>query len=392
VISEVTEDFDGVLLYYSVSARSYEQWLDRKLVNNWYNQDSPESIIKQIISRYAPGFSTKTVQNSGTTVVPQYFDFRKVSEALDNITKQVNFMWFCDYYKQIFFGPTTYLNSPLPGNTLNVDTDVTNYGNLVMKESGDQLVTRVYVKGFKTRSKNWYMLSWLGDGNLVQWSTGYRISSLKGDAVVVVYPSMAAFQSDTSFRSGGSPTGGTVLTIKRDVIDGAPGQASASNTAYIHYADHLIRVPNFNGNGAIPSGYVLAVRFYYLQDTVFLGNDPVSQRNIAAVEGGDGIYEVAVVDKSLTASTMTAAKSKASLLLYKNGHAQIGGTFESYLDTTNSQGWRAGMNFNLVSTKRFGGINQTFYVTRVSKTIVKNDSGGWITHHQIEFNDTPYLN
>lgn len=392
VVVEVREVVEGSNSMYTVHAKSYVQWFDRHLVQGWYNQQAPETTVKSIVQNFCAGFTAYNVQNTGTVIAPIYCDYQKPSDAIKSIADQSEMGWYVDYYKDVHMYSLEALPSPLPDNTLDVDNDLQNYGNLELIENSEQQVNKIFIKGFKTRSTELYFLPFTADGQTLQWSLGYRVSSVQGDVDVVVYDSMAQYQSDTNFLNGGASTLGTHLKLKRDIIDGAPDRGGDSNTAYIHYTQHLIRIPNFNSAGAVPNGKIVIVRFHYLKDMVWLGQDPEAQGQTAKIEGGtDGVYEEVYQDKSLTNSTISAVQSKGQLLLMKYRFPQITGTFEAYFNTTSNMGWVAGQNFIIKSTKRFGGLNDVMFVHRVSKSIVKNDSSGLITFYTIEFADSPYL-
>lgn len=393
VVVEVREMVEGPTSIYTVHCKSYVQWLDRHLVQGWFVQQPPETTVKAIVSQYCPGFTTYSVQNTGVQTTPLYSDYQKVSDAIKGVADQAELGWYVDYYKDVHLYSLESLTSPLPNNTLDVDNDLVNYGDLEIVENSEQQVNSIFIKGFKTRSDQLYYLPYNTDGTSLQWSMGYRVSSVKGDVTVVVYDSMAQYQADTNFKNGGANTAGTLLTLAKDIIDGAPDRGSASNTAYIHYTQHLIRVPNWNGtNAAIPAGKVLVVRFHYLKDMVWLGKDPAAQNQTSIVEGGtDGVYEESYQDASLTNSTIDAVQSKGALILMKYRFPQITGTFTTYFNATSKSGWYAGQNFILKTTKRFGGINDVMFVQRVTKQIIKNDSQSLIALYTVEFADSIYL-
>lgn len=393
VVVEVRETIEGISNIYTIHCKSYVQWLDRHLVQGWYPQQPPETTVKSIIQQYCPGFTTYNVMNTGVQTTPIYSDYRKVSDVIKDLANQAELGWYIDYFKDCHLYSLEDRPSPLANNTLDVDNDVVNYGDLEIVENSEQQVNKIFVKGFKTRSDQLYYLPYNTDGTTLQWSMGYRVSSVKGDVTVVVYDSMAQYQADTSFLNGGAATAGTTLKLAKDIIDGAPDRGSASNTAYIHYTQHLIRVPNWNGtNAAIPAGKVMVVRFHYLKDMVWLGQDPQAQNQTSITEGGtDGVYEEVYQDPSLTNSTLSAVQSKGQLILMKYRFPQITGTFTAYFNSTSNAGWAAGQNFVLKTVKRFGGINEVMFVQRVTKQIIKNDTNGLITLYTVEFADSIYL-
>lgn len=393
VVVEVHETVEGPTSIYTVHVKSYVQWLDRHLVQGWYQQEAPETVIKSIIQQYCPGFTTYNVANTGVTITPTYADYQKVSDVIQDICDQAQLGWYVDYYKDLHVYSLEARPTPLPNNTLDVDNDKINYGNLEIIENSEQQVNKIFIKGFKTRSAELYFLPFPTDGTSVQWSMGYRVSSVQGDVTVVVYDSMDEYQSDTAFLNGSDPNLGVKLILKKDIIDGAPNRGTDSNTAYLHYTQHLIRIENWNDtNGPIPADKVLVVRFHYLKDMIWLGQDQQSQQQTATVEGStDGVYEESYQDKSLTNSTIDAVQSKGELILMKYRLPQKTGSFETYFNSTSNAGFVAGQNFTLTTVKRFGGINEVMFVQRVTKTIIKNDGTGMISFYKVEFADSPYL-
>ena len=416
VVVTVQEDTEGNSLLYTVTVKSFDHWLNRMLVVNWYNQyyvsgtkaqllaavpgDSAninntatngngDGIINRIIEQYCPGFTCNNVQCVPNQIVPQYFNYSTVTNAITTIANQLEMGYYVDYYKDVHFYSFEYFPSPLPGNTLYADTDLTSYGDLEIIEDGQQTYNQIYLKGFKTRNPVAMKLSFVCDGNTSQWSLGYRVSSAKGDIAVGIFPSITAYLLDTTFQTTGVVTyaGATQATIARDIVDGAPNQGSASNTAYVQYTQYLVRLPNYNGTNQPPTnGMAIGVFFHYLQDTVYMGQDLAAQRALAAIEGTSGIYQYSVDDKSLTNSTLGAPQAKAQLMLQKYARPQISGSFISYLP-----GWRAGQCFQLVTNKRFGGINQTMYVQENVKTMINNVNGTYLTQNTITFANSPYL-
>lgn len=387
VVVNVEESTDGPSLIYNITIKSYVHWFDRHLVVAWYAQDYPDEIIKEMVASFCPGFTTNNVQHVNTQVIPQYFNYSKPSTAIKMIADQIEHGWYIDYFKDVHFYPVEFFVSPLPGNILDADRDMTSYGNLVIAENGEQVFNKIILKGFKVRSVTPISLGFPCDGITAQWSLGYRASSIKNDVKMAYFPSQAAYASDTSFLTTGVPTNGTALTVKKDIIQGAPDMPSESGAGYIHYTQHLVRVPNATGNNQpLPTGNVVGVWFYYLKDQIFMGQDLAAQGTIAKIEGTDGVYEYSHEDKSLTNSTIGAPQAKAQLMLRKYGLPQIQGSFVSYLS-----GWRAGQYFMLMTNKRMGVLRKVMYVHRVKKKIVNNINGQSVVQSTIQFADSPYL-
>lgn len=353
VITSVKETTYGTSLEYAVNCESYLRWFDRKLVTGYYQQAPAETVIQQVVSKYCPGFEAKlnteggTVEKTGLYIVPQYFNYQRPSQAIKLVADQVQRGWYIDYYRKLHFFRYEGFPTPLPGNTLDVDNDVVSYGDLELAEDGEQVYNRFTIRGYKERSPNTYTLTYVADGDTHQWSLGYRVSSAKGDVVVKV-----------------TAPGGAVSypAVKKDVLDGIPGQGGDPSVVYIHFTQHLIRF-------AIPpdAGTRIDVTFYYLIDKKRTDQYDKSVAYMKAIEGdvySDGVYEYATFDKSLTNSTMESVTAKLEILAYKYGTPTLRGNFKSYVP-----GWRAGQSFSM-STKRMGGIKPkdgAWYVHRVSK-------------------------
>lgn len=362
VVTTVEEKDIGIDLEYAVTAQSYERWLDRHLAVNYYNSMYADTMVKQIVSSFCPGFTTNNVQ-PGFLIPPMYINYIKPSEAIKKIADLLEFGWYVDYYKDIHFYPVESFVSPLPNNTLNADTDTQNYGDLELKEDGSQKKTRIYMKGFKARQSTPVTLKFTTDGQTTQWNLGYKPSRVTGDLTVTV--------------------GGVSKTVKRDMADGSPGQNLTDQTvAYINYSQNLLRL-----NYAPASGVIISVTMYYLSDSIFMREDPAAQQAAAATDGnGDGRYEYASTEPSSSQATIDAVNARGNMLLYKYAYPQLTGTFNSFL-----QGWRAGQFFLLTSSRRMGGLNEQMYVQSVKKTIVKADSGGLMLQYQVTISSTPYL-
>lgn len=364
VLTTVSESEEGPALVYKCDCQSYIRWFDRKLVSGFYQQQRAETTIKQIVQRYAPTFNTDHVV-APIVIVAQYFNYQRPSNAVKLICDQIGYGWYIDYYRNLHVYRIEDFPSPLPKNTLDVDNDLVNYGDLVLVEDAEQVYNRFTIRGFKRRSDNTYTLYFTGDGHTTQWNLGYRVSSAKGDVQVKV--------------------DGVPYTVKRDILEGIPGRGGEPGVAYIHYTQHLVRFAE-----PPPPGAKIEVTFYYLVDRTFTDQHDASIEYMRQLEGGehDGIYEYAEQNKSLSQSTREAIIQSLELLALKHGYPQLRGTFTSF-----TPGWRAGQSFRMVSKRRMiGDDGIRMWVHRVSKRwIDPRRDGERPIQYTIEVVDTPYL-
>lgn len=154
VVVSVLEETEGPSLIYSLTIKSYEHWFDRHLVTAWYNQDFGDVTIKQMVNTFCPGFTTNNVQATPSPIIPQYFNYQKPSECLRIIADQVQYGWYVDYWKDVHHYPKEFFKSPLPNNLYYTDTDFASASDLSLMEDGEQVYNKVYISGFKTRSKD----------------------------------------------------------------------------------------------------------------------------------------------------------------------------------------------------------------------------------------------
>lgn len=367
VLTSVREEVEGTGFIYDCQADSYLRWFNRRIVNGFFQQQLAETTIRQVVSRYCPGFTTNSVV-APLSVVPQYAEYRRPFDFIKGIVDQIGYGFYIDYYRDVHVYRIEDHVSPLPQNLLNIDTDFVNYGDLILEENAENVYNRFTIRGFKQRAKTPYTLRFLGDGVTTQWNLGYRFSSAKGDSVVKI--------------------DGKNYPVVRDILDGLPGQANDPRNAYVHWTQHQMRFAHPPAPGAIIefTGYPLVNKTRIDQDDASIEY----MRLLEDTPASDGIYEWAEVDKSLSQSTQDAITAKIQLLALKYGLPTIAGSFSSF-----TPGWRAGQMFRMTSARRMGGAitaEKRFYAYRVSKKWIQpHHDGTSKIQYTIEFADKPYL-
>jgi hypothetical protein len=367
VLTSVKEStYNGVTLIYDCSAQSYQYWFDRRLVYGFFQQESANLRINNIVTKYTTGFTTNNV-NAPLTIVSDFAQYERPSNFMKKCVQQIGYGWYVDHYKDVHTFRQEDFVSPLPSNILDIDNDVVNYGDLTLEENSENVYNRFTIRGYKMRSPTSYTFNYVGDGTTTQWSLGYRVSSAKGDITVTV--------------------GGVNYPVKKDVLDGIPGQGGTLGVAYVHFTQHQLRFAAPPAAGAI-----ISVFTFPLIDKTRIDQDDASVQYMKALENtpaSDGVREYSQLDKSLTQSTQDTITAKLQLLALKYGYPAITGSFTSF-----TQGWNAGQMFRMLSARRLGGISidQRFYVYRVTKKWIQNSYGGTTAiQYQVEFADKPYL-
>jgi hypothetical protein len=365
VIATVTEkQIDPYTFIYSVTAGGYSLWFDRHLVDEFYPQQNADSIVKSIVNAFCPGFTTNHVQPA-PVVAAQNLDYKEPSAAIKDIANLLAWNFYIDYTKDVHFYLAESIPSPLPGNTLNADTDLVSFGDLELEEDGSQVKNRIIAKEFKVMSQSQVPIYIVADGQ----NDTYTLPQIP---------------AGTSSKYITINVGGTKYTPKADVAAGMPGDPKKNdNTAYINIKNRTVRL-----DPAPASGTVISGSMYYKYQPVYVQDDPALIQEQAAREGTDGIYEYAVSDPRMEGDDFALAQARTGYLLAKYGTPNLTGKLTSYV-----QGWRAGQFFYLNSTWRMGGIsNQLMYVAKCDKTVVTHpQNGAPIFKYELTISDRPYI-
>lgn len=361
------EQLDPVTFRYHCVANNYEPWFDRHLAVEDYPQQAASTTIASMVSAFCPGFTTNHVQTA-PTVAEYKADYKVPTAVVKDLANLLAWQWYIDYDKDLHFFLSESIPSPLPLNTLNADTDLVDYGDLVLTRDGTQVKNRIFCKGFYVMSSVAVPVYILCDGQ----NDTYMLPQIPAGTSAKYWPSLTV--------------GGVPYTPKPDVASGLPGTpGGASDTAYISVSNMTIRVEPKPAQGTVIAGSM-----YYKYQPIYVQDDPALIQEQVALEGGgsDGIYEYAVQDPRMSGDDTSLAALRAGYLLAKYGPPQLAGKIVSY-----TQGWMAGQSFYLNSARRWGGIsNQLMYVARCEKTVVNHPAGGTPTlKYTLTIADRPFL-
>lgn len=392
VTSNLGREFGGTLVHveesqpgvpteldYQVTTRDYSFLLDRKVAFKEYpaNTWTYQGIVEDLIASYGSqdGFVSTDVQQSFQAPYTR-FDYQPTAQSINQLAQQIAFGFYVDYNRDAHFFSSESYASPLPSNTLQVDTATTIpdptygslgvYGDLKIVEDATQLRNRIYLYGHKVTASYTYSEHFTGDGQTKTFGLAYEPSHSPANVTVTV--------------------GGVQYAIAADVAGGVPSNTTQDYTAYINYDSQVIRFNVAPGNGVAVSAV-----YKPMLPLVVMVEDPSKQKVMAARIGGadDGVFEYAIADPTLSADTIGPSVARGQEQITKYGLPHITGQFTSYL-----HGWRAGQSFTLRSTKRFGGEldGMTFYVTKVGKEVVAHPVNSQpLFKSTISFSDSIYV-
>lgn len=144
IIIAIENDLEtDVIITQQIKCKDYSHLLDSRLAVNKYENETIENIIIDLVTQYAPAFNTANV--SCTTVVKRVtFDRRNLTTILNSLSKMVDYSWYVDYYKNIYFFPKNDEVAPFS------ITDTGNnhiFSTLNISKNYSQLRNRITIRG-----------------------------------------------------------------------------------------------------------------------------------------------------------------------------------------------------------------------------------------------------
>lgn len=276
-----------------VDCDDYTALLDRRLVVEAYENRSASDIFLDIAAKYCPGFTTNGVQPGAPMVeaTGAEFDYKPVSECFRWLCDYVGWHWQPDYYKDLQFFSAENLASPAP-ITLTPGGPF-RFGKHTIDIQG--LRNRVYVRGG----------TMLTDPQVLQW---------KADGVA---------------RTWTLPWGPHEMALKVGEITKTIGVENLHEESDFDYmmsfSEKYIRC---SAKTATPiEGITMSLTAKQDIPVITMYEDYASQAAIAAVQGGDGIYEHVIDDDTLM--TVQAAEAAGLADLREHANPTVSGSFET---------------------------------------------------------------
>lgn len=365
IVEDVYEELKSPSrLRYQLACRDYTFLFDKFLVvDESTSQQSGDWWVSRIVDTFTTGFSHVNV-STAPNVPARRFDYITPSEAIRSIADELEHIWFIDYNRDVHFVGATAMLAPT--TSLNLDTDLTNYGDMHLREAASGLKNRNYMKGYRHKSGAQWNRSFTGDGSTRFFYLGQEPASIDSADMTATLD-------------------GTALDLLTDFIDGAPGTSiGSSSQIFVAFDNPGVRFST--GITAPASSQTLSVTFYYMEDAISAVQDTFAQAAIQAREGSsDGVHEYVIDDPNMTAADGSddLAFHRGTKILSRYANPRLTGSFNSF-----TQGWQAGQYLTISSTRRMGGFSDTFYVQQVSKRIINHPVGGSPTfHYKVEVAD-----
>jgi hypothetical protein len=328
-----------------VECDDYTALLDRKLVVETYENMPADVIFRSIAARYCPGFTVSGVQ-SGAPIVETTgndFEYKRPSECFRWLCDYVGWQWQPDYFKDLQFFNAEDLATPAP-MTLTPGGKF-RFNKHTVDTQG--LRNRVYVRGGKMLSE-FQTVQWRADGVARQW-------------VLPWGPHEISFNGEAARIGVGEIPNTVGVEYLHD---------ESEYDFMLSYSEKYIRCSAQTPTPA--QGVTISFDAKQDIDVIALVDDYESQAAIAAIQGGDGIYEHVITDDSLT--TLDAAEVVGKAFLREHANPKVTGSFETYVD-----GWQPGQLVEINLPNR--GVVGTFLVQKVT---LRPDNKPW-WRYQIEY-------
>ncbi len=312
---------------WSVDCDDYTALLDRHLVVETYENMSASDIFLDIVAKYCPDFTTTGVQSGAPVVEYIPFDYIHPSECFKQLCDYVGWHWQPAYYKDLQFFSAEALASPAPLEL--VPGGPFRFGKHSIDTQG--LRNRVYVRG-GTMLSDPQTIEWKADGVARTWVLPWK-------------PHEITYNGEL----GKIGVGEVAKSIGIENV-----HEEADYDFLLNFQEKYIRCSS--GTTTPAAGTTMSLTARQDIDVITMVEDLESQAAIAAVQGGDGVYEHVITDDSLT--TIEAAEAAGQADLREHANPRVSGSFE-----TEIPGWQPGQLVNINLPDR--GVDGTFLVQNV---------------------------
>ncbi len=315
------DELAGGITRWNCTARDYSYSFNAKLVADIWENVSASTIVSEIIATYCTGFTSTGVDDGAPNVEWMFFDYEKPAECLKKLAEYVGWEWYIDYNKVVqFFDPATRnVAAPIQ---LTDATDIRGWKHNIDEQG---LVNRVYVIG-GTMLSDPATFEFVADGKQTVFNLPHKPHNLS------------------------MTVGGVTATVGTENLQEDDG----SYDYFLNYQEKYVK--NAAATAVIAAGTTVAVTYQYDIPVITMVEDLDSQAAVAAVQGGDGIYEHRIKDNKIT--TLEAAQAAGEGYLREHANPKVIGSFD-----TAESGWETGQILTVNSTSR--SISGTYTVQKV---------------------------
>uniref|UniRef100_A0A6H1ZTB8 Tail protein n=1 Tax=viral metagenome TaxID=1070528 RepID=A0A6H1ZTB8_9ZZZZ len=341
-----------------VSCEDFTRRMDSKLVSGIYVESTVEEMVQAILLSYAPNFDRTTyIASPGlTSILPKSFDWKTVSECLQEIAEEKGYVWWVDYSGAVHFIPTTSLTNQAPISYLEPKANL-DVGGFRFTTSISELKNTILVKEFFYRSPNFLYQpgdnAFPGSGLLAVPAERHPLLQLQYEPYADDFGSMTV-----EIKEGAGDW--TSYTVRETITQRVPGSGDlVAGSAYVDVRAKNILLVRAAG-GDFPANTI--ARIYYrpiLQASLpeivsdLYSIQEFGKREEYGTVAGDGEYQHMISFGSLEfggEQPVLTLIDYINSILEKDAWPRIEGTFTTFWDgsrNSGSYGWRAGQIFRL---------------------------------------------
>ncbi len=324
---------DAVVMWWAIDCDDYTALIDRKIVIEEYSNQSATAIVNDIITKYiTPDFNAAGVVAGAPSIEFIQFNYKRPSECFKAICDYVGWQWYVDYDKTIRFFSAESMLEPAPLEL--TEANRYKFDNIEIKVDSKNVRNRVFVRG-GTMLSSAINLEFKYDGKMRAWMLPYKPSELK------IYVSEV------------------LKTVGIENID-----APSTVDFLLNYQEQRISMGDSFTSPA--EGATIRQNFKHPIDVITVVEDLESQAAIAAIQGGDGVYEHEISDNTIV--TLEAAEAIGNKDIREFGNPAMNGSAD-----TRETGWNPGQLFRISLQDR--GIDNTYMVQSVD---IKRQSNEWV--------------
>lgn len=365
IIIKVRREFlpESLGIIYSCQCFDYVYFLNRRLVNETYQEQAADVTVKAILTdlsnasnsdqHYA--FFKNNVTKILTAPILRELTFDKVlpSQAFDQIAQATGFQWWIGFDKNVYFRALNVTDATqLLDFTLNIDDDIATYFDYYEEESIDDIGTQLILKDVTSKSTTSQVDEFKGSEGKDHNNETNKIFYL--NRVPFGFLGVLTVKLNNSAQ-----------TLKFEDIEGTINDGTGGSSDVFVWVGENTSYVRFSSSNTVIDGDDIEVTYDYE-----IVDDSEGGLNIEAVEEmkrrtqGDGIHQFIFTQASgLKFAKIEDIDAIEQILLFRKSTILIRGEFDSWL-----KGWEAGQNFRRRWDQE--GLSDTMFVISVTKTIL----------------------
>lgn len=343
----------GALFTFDIEASDYSYIFNSKIARRAYTNATLNAIVTDLMGEYVAasyGFTLTNVQ-TGPTIETVAFDHISIKKCLDKLAKLTGYVWWVDYQLNLYFqttsstaAPEAFTDAGTNWDSLNIAYDTSQVRNSVIVIGNDD-----GVESLATISEHFE-----GDGETRSWELEEKPS--------------------------------TVVSIKLNTV---AGQFSLD----VNERDTDVYVYSFSGKSfrqtdaqTTPNiGDDIDIVYYPRIPIVEQQTDPVSIATMAALDGGDGIYEYTIKDSSIGSLEEAAARAAQELAEFSMPLADGRITTRSGLLASPTNVFSPGQYITITSATQGLASATAFLIQEVQIEVLDGSGGATEYNYMIRF-------